>query len=82
MLPPNRVLMSRVGTLDTQSRGAGCSLQTLDQTPSAIIRDLGSIDLAGSVPAGKDVLAAMDREACESGADAIRGQAVGRTTSR
>ena len=71
LLPPDLVLVARIGTADVRPRAAGCPLQTLDQTPSAIIRDLGSIELAGSVPAGKDVLAAVDQKACESGADAI-----------
>jgi hypothetical protein len=71
LLPPDLVLVARVGSAEIPPRAAGCSLQTLEQTPSAIFRDLGSIELAGSVPAGKDVLMAVDQKACETGADAI-----------
>jgi hypothetical protein len=71
LLPPDLVLVARVGNADIPPRAAGCSLQTLEQTPSAIFRDLGSIELVGSVPAGKDVLMAVDQKACETGADAI-----------
>ena len=71
LLPPDLVLVSRVGGADVLPHSAGCPLQTLAQTPATIFRDLGSIELAGSVPAGKDVLLAVDQQACASGADAI-----------
>jgi hypothetical protein len=71
MLPPDLVLVSRVGSADIAPHPGGCPIQTYDQMPAAVIRDLGSIELAGSVPAGGDILAAVDQKACESGADAI-----------
>jgi hypothetical protein len=70
-LPPDLVLVSRVGSDEVPTHAAGCALQTFDRMPPGVLRDLGSIELAGSVPAGADIFAAVDQKACESGADAI-----------
>lgn len=71
MLPPDLVLVARVGSADVAPHPVGCPLRTFDEMPATVLRDLGSIELAGSVPVGSDILAAVDQKACESGADAI-----------
>ena len=70
-LSPDLVIIARVGSAQTQPHPPDCPLQTFDRMPAGVIRDLGSIDLAGSVPVGTDIFIAVNQKACESGADAI-----------
>ncbi|HVN90238.1 MAG TPA: hypothetical protein VMT61_10530 [Candidatus Binataceae bacterium] len=70
-LHPDLVLVARVKSDEIQPRPAGCSLQIFDRIPAGVVRDLGSIDLAGSVPAGTDIFVAVNQKACESGADGL-----------
>ncbi len=71
MLHPDLVLVARVGSEEVQPQPAGCALQTFERMPAGVVRDLGSIDLAGTVPPGTDIFVSVNQKACESGADAI-----------
>jgi hypothetical protein len=70
ILPPNRLTVSRIIPSGVTRREPGCSIQTLDKRPGSF-RDLGTIQLAGSVPKEADVFALINQKACEMGAEAI-----------
>jgi hypothetical protein len=71
VLPPSAMIVSRVEPANVDSGSGNCTIEVLDSMPDKVVRDLGTIEVAGTLPANGDVLIAVKQNACDSGADAI-----------